>query len=88
MCNYSGVSLDLQLKVERAAVPGVLVMETVLPSYLPYRISEHEQVLERFRNRTSFTVSDGKRLSIYQNEIVTLARTVRLSYCLQMTKYS
>lgn len=88
MCNYSGVSLDLQLKVERAAVPGVLVMETVLPSYLPYRISEHEQVLERFRNRTSFTVSDGKRLSIYQNEIVTLARTVRLSYCLPMIKYS
>lgn len=88
MCNYSGVSLDLQLKVERAAVPGVLVMETVLPSYLPYRINEHEQVLERFRNRTSFTVSDGKRLSIYQNEIVTLARTVRLSYCLPMIKYS
>ncbi|KAK5050580.1 hypothetical protein LTR84_003862 [Exophiala bonariae] len=75
MCNYDGTNLDLHLKVEAAALSGVLITETVLPSYLPYRISEHEQVLRRFRNRTSLTVSDGKRLKIYQNEIITLAHT-------------
>lgn len=62
--------------VERAAGPGVSIMATVLPAYLPYRISEHEQLLKKFRNRTAFTVSDGKRLSIYQNEMVTLAHSV------------
>jgi len=62
--------------VERAA-PRVLRFDSHLPQHLPYRVSEHEQLLKRFRNRTAFTVSDGKRLNLYQSEIISLARLVR-----------
>lgn len=79
LCNYGGANLDLQLMVERAAGPRVLAWESHLPQYLSYRVSEHEQLLKRFRNRTAFTVSDGRRLGLYQNEIITLARSVRIS---------
>ncbi|KEF52167.1 uncharacterized protein A1O9_11794 [Exophiala aquamarina CBS 119918] len=61
--------------VERASTPPGLPWDSHLPEQLPYRVSEHEQLLKRFRNRTAFTVSDDKRLSLYQNEIITLARS-------------
>lgn len=62
--------------VERAAAASIPSKETKLPPYLSFRVSEHEQLLKRFRNRTAFTVSDGRRLCIYQNEVITLARSV------------
>lgn len=76
LCNYDGANLDLQLMVERAAAPSFPTKETQLPPYLSFQVSEHEQLLKRFRNRTAFTVSDGRRLCLYQNEIITLARSV------------
>jgi hypothetical protein len=76
LCNYDGANLDLQLMVERAAAPSIPNKDMKLPPYLSFQVSEHEQLLKRFRNRTAFTVSDGKRLCIYQNEVITLARSV------------
>ncbi len=68
-CNYDRKYSDLQVSVERAT--NIKLPQS--PSYWP---SKTEQLLNKFQLRTALTVSTGKRLHIYQNEVVELAFSV------------
>src|SRR5579859_4710172 len=69
LCNYDRKCSDLQLSVERAT-------NITLPQSLPYWPSKNEELLSKFQVRTALTVSTGKRLHLYQHEVVQLACSV------------
>ena len=47
-----------------------------IPINLPYWPSKTEEQLSKFQVRTAYTVITGKRVAVYQNEIVQLAYSV------------
>jgi hypothetical protein len=71
-CNYDRKCSDLQFSVERAT-------NITLPQSLPYWPSKNEELLNKFQVRTALTVSTGKRLHLYQHEVVQLAYSVSYS---------
>lgn len=52
------------------------IMTPVLPPEPSYWRHPSDQILAKFQVRTAPTVSIGKRLSVYQNEVTVLASSV------------
>jgi hypothetical protein len=73
-CNYNAKSSDLQFVIERTGCDNVKLAVS-----LPYRPDRTEEMLDKFRARTAPTCSIGKRLALFQTEMVELAYTVTTS---------
>jgi hypothetical protein len=61
------------LSVEKAST-------IVLPQCFSFWPTEQDQLLSKFQIKTAPTISIGKRLELYQNEVITFARSVRIPY--------
>ncbi|OJJ50606.1 hypothetical protein ASPZODRAFT_126498 [Penicilliopsis zonata CBS 506.65] len=67
-CNYDDGKSDLQVSTENEIV-------FKLPPSVSYWPNQKEQILDKFQMRTALTISAGRRLQVFQKEIVALART-------------
>lgn len=77
-CNYDRSYSELQLPLEKAT------SVSIRPQCLSYWPNKGEELLNKFQIRTAMTVSVGKRLQIYQNEVVRMAYLVSFD---SMTRY-
>ncbi|PYH88703.1 hypothetical protein BO71DRAFT_403637 [Aspergillus ellipticus CBS 707.79] len=67
-CNYALTQPRLQASVER-------VMHMEIPPSLCYWPTENEYLLSRFQTQIAGTISVGRRLDVFRNDVVQLARS-------------
>ncbi|KAJ6006641.1 hypothetical protein N7451_004585 [Penicillium sp. IBT 35674x] len=72
-CVTYGVTCSYDRTVATLRPPMENIMTPVLPAEPSYWRHPNEQILAKFQIRTAPTVSIGKRLEIYQNEVTMLA---------------